>query len=119
MRHRQQVDDDTRMRILKARELRREKEAAETFRGADAHVPRQRVSRIGDLLGGGLHGGFHRIDETEQALAFGGEQESTAPGLVEQQGAERILERAHALGDRRVIDAETFGGAARALRAGY
>jgi len=80
-------------------------------------VSGQRVPRVGDLLGRGLHRRLDRIDVTEQALAFGRQNESAAARFVEQKRAERVLQRANAPRDRRVIDAQTLRRAARALRA--
>ncbi|MDR8763929.1 hypothetical protein FEP90_05655 [Burkholderia multivorans] len=117
MRHRQQIDRHARMRGAKPRELRREKEAAEPFGRSDPHVAGQRLARMRDLVARGLHGRLHRVRIGDEPLPFGRQREALRARLVEQQRAERRLQRADAPCDGRVVDAEPLRGTARPLRA--
>ncbi|MNT24654.1 hypothetical protein D3C72_1601390 [compost metagenome] len=81
-------------------------------------MSRQAQAGARHLFAGGLQGAFQRFGMPQQALPLDGEDKPGCPRLLEQQGAQSLLQGTNAARDGRVVDAQAPRCAGCRARAG-
>ncbi len=112
VRQRQDIDADGWVAVDEMAQLRGNEEAAKAFGAAHAYVPRQRYPRPRDLFTGHVQGAFDSLRVAQQALPFSRENEAAGARLLEQQSAQRCLQRGDASRHGGVVHAQALGGIA-------
>ncbi|MPM85857.1 hypothetical protein SDC9_132940 [bioreactor metagenome] len=102
----QKLHFDGWMAIAEMAQMRRQKEAAETFGSPQPHLPGQCMTFAADILSHQRHGAFHALDMLKQPMPCRGEHMARGRTL-EQARAKLFFQPMQSTRDGRVIDPQT------------